>query len=92
MLRILSSKCHAEFSLQNVIVRLSNVAPNANLPLNVSTTTLCAQYDGIIPPATSVTVACAASQTGFVNIIVQTQNSSSTVCLTEVRVFGGEYF
>jgi hypothetical protein len=85
-----SKMSFAEFLLQNVVVRLSTIAPNANFPLNVSTTTLCAQYDNIIPPATTITVPCAASQVGFLYVIVQTQNLSSTFCLADVKVYGGE--
>ena len=92
MLRTLSSSCHAEYLLPNFFfIRLSNTTPNANLPLNVSTTALCAQYNGSIPPATTFTIQCAASQQAFLYVIVQSQNASTAICLTEVEVFSGEW-
>jgi len=77
--------------LDNFVVGLTNDDPVTTAPVFMSSYKLCAQYNGSVALAETVTIACAPSSQQFRFVIVQgSWESLQAICLTEVAVYVSE--
>jgi len=75
--------------LDNFVVGLTNNNPATTPPVDKSSYTVCAQYNGSVTPGEDSTVICAPASQKFRYVIVQSSPATDdgALCMADVSVF-----